>query len=106
MQLRIDLESGGEKVHSFKKKKKNFIWGMCVSLREHYCQADHTDHSLPDSWSGESSRIALYRVSGFMRQMSPRVLFKGHQRLSQRELIQGMSVERHWQKKKSWGIST
>lgn len=78
---------------------------MHISLRGHYCQADH---SPPGNWSGGSSRIALYRVSGFMGWMSLLVLFKGHQRLSRRELIQGMSVERHWLKKggQGWGIST
>lgn len=70
---------------------------MHISLRGHYCQADH---NLPGSWSRDSSRIALYRVSGFMGWVSLLVLFKGHQRLSRRELIQGMSVERHWFKKR------
>ena len=53
---------------------------MYLSLRCHYCQADHR---LPDSWSGDSSRIALYRVGGFMGQMPLHVLLKGRQRLSQ-----------------------
>lgn len=66
-------------------------------MRGHYCQADH---SPPSSWSGGSSRIALYRVSGFMGRMSLLVLFKGHHRLSQRELIHGMSVKRHWLEKR------
>lgn len=74
---------------------------MYISLRWQYCQADHR---LPDSWSGDSSRIALYRVSGFMGQMSPQVLFKGHQRLSQGELIQGMSVETPVRKDRVGGI--